>query len=326
MWNTERTAQYEYDLYDASIYLRQLVLGAFLGSKEFRLQDSRQWFEVSAPGTYTQFGQDVLGTFVELLDKGIITPPPAAALVGLSPMALQVSDLRWEGYISELDNVFYHAKRPATQGFLMGFSHSLKPVNKQTYFPAYAHGGIEQHGHNYFFSTPNGITPLFPHWWRNTGEYRHVIHSDGLQAKLGANAPWISAADAKPALEAALEEARASILFRATGGMAVGYWTQRTPQGGNIRLLLLDPRNVLSDGSALPTNLVFRSDVVVDQLRDVLDGAAYAVGPERVSEGISIPAGAFRILDLQFHYGAKDPSAPSRTDGSAANRPYHARS
>jgi hypothetical protein len=88
------------DLHDESINLRKMVMYAFLGAKNYRLQSSNHY--INAQNQFTPFGTAVVDTFNTLLAHGVIEPPEDAnTIVGVSKVALQFVDIDdnfWKTY------------------------------------------------------------------------------------------------------------------------------------------------------------------------------------------------------------------------------------
>jgi hypothetical protein len=148
------------DLHDESINLRKMVMYAFLGARDYRLQSSGHY--IDAQNKFTPFGNSVLGAFNTLVAHGVIEPPEDANdIVGVSKVALQfvdIDDTFWKSYGREPKLREWRAAAPRDlDGLFSGWESYANRSENNFGRAAY---GLKILALDQFFQTPYGIVPL----------------------------------------------------------------------------------------------------------------------------------------------------------------------
>jgi FAD/FMN-containing dehydrogenase len=148
------------DLFDESIILRKMVMYAFLGAKDYRLQSASKY--IDGQNQFTPFGKTVLDTFNQLVARGIIEPPEDANdIVGVSKVALQfvdIDDTFWKTYGRDAKLRAWRAAAPRDlDGLFSGWKAYANRSESDFGRAAY---GLQVFTLDQFFQTPYGIVPL----------------------------------------------------------------------------------------------------------------------------------------------------------------------
>ena len=291
---------YEYNPCEAHPTLRHYVAYAGAGACELKLGKLGYLFE--APRGEERYGLSVgeinyrpygllcFDTFMHMLGKGLLVAPEPGELVGASPVAMRFHEPD-EGYWLSARMRDPAAMAPQSrEGLFTGFDWGFTRPHEY-YAPGYLMN-VPRHCHQFIPENPYGLPLVVPHWTppEQMSWAAEVLDTDGVHLLKDGRA--VSAREAKPEVLAAFEAAAQGLPFTA----ANVYWMARRTGENAYRVVLVDPGYLTpSDRQA---RLSVNAPYALASARDVLSGGELAVEANVVE--VHVPAGAFRIIDLDL--------------------------
>jgi hypothetical protein len=291
-------------------HLRNLVATAALGADMY-LSDIHAG--VRGVGRYVMDGQDPLagrgtptgGTtrtgdlydqlvpFYELIEKGILQIPTPDRLLSGSDLALVLQTPPSAAYLQHGTNG-HRFSFPQDQDPEMVFSRMDTywggSVPRADDFSAYAMN-VRQRTCNFLPELPYGLVPIIPAHAASRGRFRQTIATDG-EYFFDDQGGKHSAAAYRPVVEQALKAAAARLPLTVAGP---AHWSTVRLDARHIRLVLIDPGYL--DPAARQVEVVFQH-LKPAKCVDILSGEA--LNPRQGRLAVTIPAGVFRILDLEL--------------------------
>jgi hypothetical protein len=157
-------------------------------------------------------------------------------------------------------------------------------------FSAYAMN-VRQRTCNFLPELPYGLVPIIPAHAASRGRFRQTIATDG-EYFFDDQGGKHSAAAYRPVVEQALKAAAARLPLTVAGP---AHWSTVRLDARHIRLVLIDPGYL--DPAARQVEVVFQH-LKPAKCVDILSGEA--LNPRQGRLAVTIPAGVFRILDLEL--------------------------
>jgi hypothetical protein len=164
-------------------------------------------------------------------------------------------------------------------------------VTRADDFSAYAMN-VRQRTCNFLPQLPYGLVPIIPAHAANQGRFRETITTDGEVFYDGSGQSH-SASAYRPVVEQALKAAAARLPFTVVGP---AHWSAVKLDEKHLRVTLIDPGYL--DPAARTVEVVFQR-AKVTTCRDVLSGETLPLRQGRLA--VTIPAGVFRIIDLELN-------------------------
>jgi outer membrane protein assembly factor BamB len=266
-------------------HLRHLVSTSSMGADMF-LCDLH-----GGPQTDASFEQ--LVPFYDLLEKGIIQIPTPDQLISCSDFALVMKSPPSEAYLRHGINGHRYSF-PQDQDPEMVFSRMDTywggSVLPNFDFSAYAMN-VRQRTCNFLPELPYGLIPIIPAHAAKNAKFRQTIATDG-ESFFDGNGKKRTATEFKPEVEKALKTAATRLPVTVAGK---AHWSAVKLDAKHIRLTLIDPGYL--DPSERAADIIFQH-IRPGKCIDILSGETLKPGGNKLS--VTIPAGIFRILDLEL--------------------------
>jgi len=277
---------------DAHHTIRHLVAYAALGATTFQIKLGyliRDWpprFNLPMVGKvrYTPHGLLTQDLLIHLLGKGLIDVPTPETVVGLSPVVWRFTEPS-DAFLSasKNDDLPYEVTRA---GLFTGSDWPFL-ATPETYANRYALN-VRHFSHSFIPETPYGLPVIVPAWFQ--GDMAWAAQqwiTDGADAV--SDGKRKSAADMREPILKSLAQGARTLPVRATECFCAA---TRRPDG-TLRVTLVDPSYL----QPAERHVTLISREPIQSLQDVVSGRV--VPFEGREAKLTVPAGAFRILDLK---------------------------
>ncbi len=276
--------------------LRHMVAYAALGTDHFKLKlgelvrDGGNKFDLphDKTGSYAPHGMLTYDLMIHLLGKGLLDVPTRDNLVGVASVAFCMAEPSPD-YVraTGAHDVPYAIPDASAGGLLTGYDWPHMPT-RPTYAPQYLLN-INRHGHGHLPETPYGLPLIVPKRFNgDTAWVKRQWTTDGIS--ILENDTVRSAADARANILKSFQDAAEELPLRATNC----FWSATRRADGTIRLTLVSTDYL--DPTDCDAELIARN--AITKLRDILADKAIPFDGRRAK--LTIPAGAFRIVDVQM--------------------------
>lgn len=266
-------------------HLRTLVATSSMGASLF-LSDIH-----AGERTAALFGQ--LLPFYLMLEKGILQIPDPDRLLSCSDFALAMHSPPSESYLRHGMNG-HRFNFPEDQNPPMVFnrldSYWGGSVLPDYDFSAYAMN-VRQRTCNFLPELPFGLVPIVPTGAANGGRFRHTLVTDGVHF-LDAEGKRHTASEYKAKVQEALKAAAAKLPVLVSGKAT---WSAVRLDERHLRITLVDPGFL--DPAARSVEILFQH-VAPTTCVDILSGEFLKHEADKLK--VTIPAGLFRIIDLEL--------------------------
>jgi hypothetical protein len=279
--------------------LRSLVAQTVLGSTFFSIRMHHIQSTPEGPYrdyTLTDLGIETAETFYHLLGKGLVAPPAREALANLSSVGILMHEPS-EHWLEDAHNNHQSWLNHDTSEILGGVFPRISCGRANTPLPDYALSKVVFHKERCFGglvpATPYGHVTMLPAGCDRT-DAKHVEswwHTDGVRLWQD-HGEKLTGAAAADALKRALQLASHQLPVRVEGD-DVFYQVVKRTQGG-WRLYAIDPGWL--DPEQRTVRFILQRPGYY-RVRDVLHGDAVVL--EGKSFTLKVPAGAFRIVDIE---------------------------
>ncbi len=275
-------------------FLRRQVVQALLGARffEYKLVQTTAGEQMG----FTQIGSESVEILLHMLGKGLLVPPAARDMAGISPLAIKMREPSAD-FLVQAENLGYQdaftedrLERTAPMSGLACYWGAAP--TEESYIGGYL---LDQETHfgNFIPKTPYGFPAIVPTacrskiagWpvggWETDGRWFYDDGSrvTGLEARSRVLADFKAAADGMP--------------FQLLGPA----FMQAQRMGDDVfRLTLIDPGYLDPDDRQVVIRV--RDDRPVKQVVDLLSGQALETNEGQI--GLTIPAGVFRIVEVKF--------------------------
>jgi hypothetical protein len=231
--------------------------------------------------------------FYQMLEKGILQVPTPGQLVSCSDLALVMKSPPAAAYLQHGING-HRFSFPQDQDPEMVFSRMDTywggSVTRDDDFSAYAMN-VRQRTCNFLPELPYGLIPIIPEHAANHSRFHQILITDGESFYDGDGKKHTAGAH-KAEAEKCLRAAGARLPV-AVAGQA--HWSAVKLDAKHIRLTLIDPGYL--DPSARAVEVIFQH-INARKCIDVLSGETLKPSGDKLS--VTIPAGIFRIIDLEL--------------------------
>lgn len=231
--------------------------------------------------------------FYRMLEKGIIQIPTREKLRSCSDLALVMQAPPSESFLRHGVNG-HRFSFPADDDPPMVFSRldsywggSRVPEYD---FSAYAMN-VRQRTCNFLPELPYGLVPIIPARAAATERFRQTLVTDG-EVFWDAQGGKRTAVEHRPEVEKALRAAAARLPLIVTGP---AHWSAAALDARHLRVTLIDPGYL--DPAARSVEIVFQH-LTPKRCTDILSGETLTPRGQRLA--VTIPAGVFRIIDLEL--------------------------
>lgn len=279
-------------------FLRRQIAQGLLGAKYFEYSLPLRGGGTSRPGGLSIVGDESLGLICHLLGKGLLIPPAPAEMVDVSPLVIRMREPAAE-FLRDAFNIHGHdsffpdsVMRDSPFEGLACYD-GMAPVR-----PSYLGGylfGVRRHYDGFMPAEPYGLTAIVPAFVdrRKCPWEKGAWETDGRSWFNGTHP--VSGLDARSRIIQGFERAADRLPVRLEGHA----FLQVQAMGTHVlRATLIDPGFL--DPADRPVRLHLRSDLQVDRVVDLLSGEPFEIRERSFS--LTVPAGAFRILEMQGQF------------------------
>ncbi len=276
-------------------FLRRQIAQGMLGAKYFEYSIPLRGGGPARPGGFSVVGEESLDLICHLLGKGLLIPPTPAEMVEVSPQVIRMREPAAE-FLRDAFNIHgqdgYVPDSVARDSPFEGLAcyDGMAPVR-----PSYLGGyllGVERHYDGFMPAAPFGLTAIVPSFVsrRRCPWEKGAWETDGRSWFEGTHR--LTGLEARSRILQSFDRAAGSLPLRVEGKAFVQVQT-RGPR--ILRATLIDPGFL--DPADRPVKLHLRSDLQVNMVVDLLSGEALEIQDHSVA--LTVPAGAFRVIELQ---------------------------